>query len=179
MTAANFQACFDRLMRSEGGYVDHPKDPGGATNLGVTQVTLSTWRRCPVTKTDVFNLTRVEAAEIYRARYWNAVRGDDLPGGVDYAVFDYAVNSGPGAAIKALQKSLGLSPSGVLTQTTITMAHRFNSQALVRAIGRERLGLLKRLATWATFGKGWGRRCKEVEVAACAMASGKPSSLIA
>lgn len=175
----NFQACFDRLMKSEGGYVDHPKDPGGATNLGVTQATLSTWRRQPATKTDVRNLTRVEAAEIYRARYWSAVRGDDLPAGVDYAVFDYAVNSGPGAAIKALQRALGVTADGALGPATLAAARQAQPAALVRAIGRERLGLLQRLTTWATFGKGWGRRCKEVEVAACAMASGKPTSSIA
>lgn len=95
MARETFAACLSETLAHEGGYVDHPKDPGGATNMGITQAALSDWRDRPVSRFEVRTLTRVEADAIYRARYWNAVRGDDLPPGLDLVAFDGAVNSGP------------------------------------------------------------------------------------
>gem|GEM_PF-6374819 len=83
MAKANFSACLAHVLASEGGYVDHTKDPGGATNMGITLATLQEWRGRPIAKTDVRDLTRDEAAAIYRAKYWNKVKGDDLPAGLD------------------------------------------------------------------------------------------------
>ena len=98
MTAANFDRALTAVLRHEGGYVDHPSDPGGATNLGVTRATLAQWRGRAVSKAEVKALTRAEAAKIYRALYWDEIAGDALPAGLDFAVFDYCVNSGPGRA---------------------------------------------------------------------------------
>ena len=98
MTASNFEASLAAVLKHEGGYADHPSDPGGATNLGVTRATLTRWRGRPVSKAEIRALTRAEAAKIYRALYWDEIAGDVLPAGLDFAVFDYCVNSGPGRA---------------------------------------------------------------------------------
>lgn len=179
MTAANFDASLTRVLASEGGYVDHPKDPGSATMYGVTQRVLAAWRGKPATKTDVRNLTKAEAAEIYKFQYWNAVRGNDLPAGLDYVMFDYAVNSGPVTAIKALQRALGVKADGVLGIVTARAASQRKTADLIRAVIAQRTGFLRSLATWTTFGKGWNRRCQEVEAAACRMAGETSSSRIA
>ena len=111
MTAANFDAAFKLTCEFEGGYVDDPDDPGGATNLGITLATLARWRGQPVTKADVKALTRTEAAAIYRKDYWDAVGGDAMPGGIDMTLFDHAVHSGPAAALKILREAVGLAAS--------------------------------------------------------------------
>ena len=107
MAAANFERALPLVLKHEGGYVDHPNDPGGATNLGVTIGTLSSWLGRPATKAEVKALTRATVAPIYRKNYWAAIRGDELPAGLDYAVFDFAVNSGPKRAAMALQRAVG------------------------------------------------------------------------
>jgi lysozyme family protein len=96
------------VLNHEGGYVDHPKDPVGATNLGVTIGTLSGWLGRKATKAEVKALTVKDVAPIYRHNYWDKVRGKDLPAGLDYAVFDFAVNSGPFKAASSLQTILGV-----------------------------------------------------------------------
>lgn len=96
MAAANFERALALVLVHEGGYVDHPAYPGGATNLGITIGTLSDWLDRAATKAEVRALTKATVAPIYRKNYWDAVRGDDLPSGVDYCVFDFAVNSGRG-----------------------------------------------------------------------------------
>ncbi len=103
MAAANFERALSLVLKHEGGFADHPADPGGATMMGITQATLAEWRGRPVTKDEVRALSRVEAGAIYRARYWDAVKGDDLPSGLDLAAFDYAVNSGPARAVRTIQ----------------------------------------------------------------------------
>jgi hypothetical protein len=114
-----FAACLEEVLWHEGGYADNPRDPGGATNLGITIATLGEWRGRAVTKADVKALTREEAAAIYRARYWKRVRGDALPAGLDLAVFDFAVNSGPARAVKALQRELGVAQDGLVGPVTL------------------------------------------------------------
>jgi hypothetical protein len=106
MTAANFDRALTLVLQSEGGYADDPRDPGGATNRGITRATLARWRGRPVSKAELRALGRAEAAAIYRALYWDALRGDDLPAGLDIALFDYGVNSGPARAARTLQAVL-------------------------------------------------------------------------
>jgi lysozyme family protein len=172
MTASNYDRAFTLVLAHEGGYVDLKADPGGATNLGVTQATLSAWRHRKVTKDEVRALTKEEAGKIYRAQYWNAVRGDDLPAGLGYAVFDYAVNSGPSAAVKMLQRVLGVTADGAMGAMTLAAVAKRDTRDLIGKLCDRRLAFLRSLRTWRTFGKGWSRRVAGVRSNALAMAAG-------
>lgn len=173
MAAKNFDAVMDIVLAEEGGYVDHAADPGGATKYGITIKTLTAHRAPhPVTKVDVNALTVAEAKAIYRKSYWNAIRGDDLPSGVDLAVMDYAVNSGPARAAKELQGLVGVAQDGVIGDQTIAACRTLSAKALVWKLCDARLGFLRRLKTWGTFGKGWSRRVQRVRDKASIMAAG-------
>lgn len=169
---ARFARCMPLVFKFEGGYSDHPADPGGATNLGITHATLAAWRGLPVTKEDVKALTHAEAEAIYRAKYWNAVRADELPPGVDLACFDFAVNSGPGRAVKAMQRAVALPQDGILGPRTMAAVKAADQAQIVAAICDGRLAWLQALPGWVTFGGGWGRRVREVKAAALRMAEG-------
>ena len=116
--AQRFARCLDIVLAAEGGYVDNPLDAGGATNMGITRATLARWRgvvpASDLPKAEVRALTRAEAAAIYEARYWRRVAGPELPAGLDLALFDYAVNSGPVRAVKTLQTALGVVADGLV-----------------------------------------------------------------
>lgn len=163
MASQNFAKSLELALAHEGGYVDHPKDPGGATNLGITIGTLSAYRGQKVSKAEVKALTKAEASDIYRAQYWLTVKGNDLPPGLDYAVFDYAVNSGPGRAVKDLQRVLGVAADGVIGAHTLDAIRKADVAATIKALCARRLAFLKSLKTWSTFGKGWQRRVNGVE----------------
>jgi lysozyme family protein len=165
----NFDACLTHTLKYEGGYVDHPADPGGATNLGITLATLRAWRDKPVSKVDVRALTKSEAGAIYRNKYWNAVRGDDLPKGVDLVVFDWGVNSGPNAAIKALQKVVGVTPDGYIGAVTLREVAKANPATLIKTLCDRRGSFFQSLKTFKVFGRGWMRRVTEVRTAALKM----------
>lgn len=160
---ANFARTLDVVLAYEGGYVDHPKDPGGATNLGITQAVLSEWRGKPVTKAQVKALTKKEAGAIYKARYWDKVRGDALPGGVDLSTMDYGVNSGVSRASKELQRVLGVVVDGAIGPKTISAVQNADAAKTIKALCARRLSFVKSLAIWNTFGKGWSKRIANVE----------------
>ncbi len=162
MAAASFARAVAFVLTHEGGYVDDPHDPGGATNMGITLGTLAKWRGRPVTKAEVRALTRDEAIRIYRARYWDAIKGDQLPAGVDYAVFDPCVNSGPRRAAEWLQTSAGVTADGAIGPKTLAAVNSLHPRALINEISARRLGFLQGLPTWWRFGKGWSRRVEEV-----------------
>lgn len=175
---ARFAACLAETLRQEGGFVDHPLDPGGATNMGITRRTLATsrgvspWWKLPVA--DVRKLAEPEAASIYRARYWQPCRGDALPPGLDLAVFDYAVNSGPDRAIQALQRALGVTADGRIGPQTLgalqaKIALR-GAADLIVALCNGRLSFLDQLTLSATFGAGWRHRVDLIRAAALKMA---------
>lgn len=177
MSAGNFKESLRLVLKHEGGYVDHPKDPGGATNLGVTIGTLSGWLGRPATKAEVRKLTPDSVAPIYRKQYWDRVWGDDLPKGLDYAVFDFAVNSGPAKAVKSLQAALGMSKSeqdGIMGLNTMRRAQQSNVDSIIVKLCDGRLAWLKRLKTWSTFGKGWSSRVNGVKKSALAMTDDAP-----
>lgn len=174
MAAANFERALPLVLKHEGGYSDHPKDPGGATNLGVTIGTLSSWLGRPASKADVKALTRATVAPIYRKNYWAAIRGDELPAGLDYAVFDFAVNSGPKRAAMALQRAVGVADDGVIGSITLANVANRPVDATIERIMADRMTFLRRLSTWPTFGKGWTARCDGVLKEALAMAAAAP-----
>jgi lysozyme family protein len=158
MEPGDFAAILAAVVALEGGYVDHPDDPGGATNLGITHATLAAWRGKPVTKQDVRNLTVAEAAAIYRARYWDAVRGDELPAGVDLAVFDFAVNSGISTAIRYLQKAVGVADDGHWGPISQAALEKYSESDLIMLVLAERLDFMTRLKNWPDASRGWARR---------------------
>lgn len=176
----NFGRSLTLVLASEGGYVDHPRDPGGATNRGVTLATLSAWRGRPCSKAEVKALTQVEAGDIYRAKYWNNVRADELPVGVDFVVFDYAVNSGPSAASKTLQRVVGVTADGIIGAFTIRAVTRYiavhGAARLIGAYCDRRLSFLKSLNNWLTFGRGWGSRVEKVRTEALKMLPHSPQN---
>lgn len=160
----NFETCLKEVLKHEGGYVDHPSDPGGATNLGVTKRVWEEWVKCTVTKGEIKSLTPEMVKPLYRKRFWDACKCDDLPSGLDYAVFDIAVNSGSGRAAKFLQSAVGATPDGVIGNGTITCVKRttLSPLELINIICDRRELFYKSLPTFSTFGKGWLRRNEDV-----------------
>lgn len=144
---------------SEGGYVDHPKDPGGATDRGITQKTYDAWnRRLGRPRKSVRGISKAEAEQIIEFQYMDAVRADALPSGLDYTMSDYSVNSGPGRAAKDLQRVLGVKADGVIGVHTLAAVAAHDTQDLIVALCRRRMSFLKSLKHWPAFGKGWTRR---------------------
>ena len=171
---SNFQKVMPYIFSEEGGYVDNPADPGGATNMGITIATLSAWKGRRVSPEDVQNLTRATATEIYQAQFWNKIDGNDLPPGIDYAVFDFAVNSGPGRAAKMLQGVLGVPEDGVIGAKTVAAANMRSAGEIINALCDARASWLKSLSTASTFGKGWLARVERVRNRAFALAAASP-----
>lgn len=172
MAAVNFDACLAMVLGFEGGYCDNPADPGGATNMGITQATLARSRGRPVTKAEVMALSRNETGDIYRKMYWNTILGDALPEGVDLAMFDMAVNSSPNRAIRALRDALGLAAGGGMDARVLAAAANADAARLAGAICQRRLTFLQHLAIFANFGRGWSKRVEAIEIAALALAAG-------
>lgn len=179
MARENFVGALAGVLEHEGGFVNHPADPGGATNLGVT---LGTAKRLGIDvdgdgDTDIIDiklLKPVDAAKVYRSEYWNKVRGDDLPAGLDYAVFDFAVNSGPGRAAKYLQALVGVAQDGAIGPKTLAAVAAYDPAKLIDRLCDRRMTFLRNLSHWSTFGKGWTRRVEGVRVVAKQMAAQAP-----
>lgn len=167
---SSFDAVLSHEFKEEGGYVDHPSDPGGATNMGITHKTLANWRKVSpwwkLDKSEVKNLARSEAAEIYRAKYWDLIRGDKLPAGVDLAVMDFAVNSGPARAAKALQRIVKAKVDGLIGPETLGLLAEYDEASVINTLCDDRMAFLQKLSTWSTFGKGWTARVKRTRKAA-------------
>jgi lysozyme family protein len=181
--SSRFDACLAEVLRQEGGYVANALDPGGATNLGITRRTLAGWRKVSpwwkLPAAEVQALQRPEATRIYRSLYWDRCRANELPPGLDLSLFDFAVNSGPGRAIKTLQRQVGTVADGLVGPRTLAAIKAriaiVGVSGLIVALCDGRLGFLQRLAIAATFGAGWSRRVAEIRAAALAMAGAAPS----
>ncbi|QYM74324.1 glycoside hydrolase family 108 protein [Pseudochrobactrum sp. Wa41.01b-1] len=160
------------MFGHEGGYVNNPKDPGGATKYGITHRTLAAHRGvASVTPAQVKALTKEEAAKIYRRSYWVQSGGDLLPVGIDFMAFDYGVNSGPAQAVKSLQRVVGVTMDGVVGGRTVTAVKAYKGD-LIAAYAAERLRFMKTLKTWPVFGWGWQHRVRGVETQARQIAKG-------
>ena len=167
----NFDACLTLLLAHEGGYVNHPQDPGGMTNLGVTKRVWEEWTGHEVDEKQMRALTPELVAPLYKRKYWDAVRADELVSGLDYAVFDVAVNSGPGRAIKILQDCVGATVDGGFGPATMALVKKVSSEPnkIIDLYCAKRLEFLQSLKTFETFGKGWSRRVAEVKEKALKM----------
>ncbi|RWL45291.1 MAG: hypothetical protein EOR60_15210 [Mesorhizobium sp.] len=165
----NFARSLALVLKSEGGWSDNPADPGGATMKGVTLANFRRYVKADATKADLKKITDDQVATVYRRFYWDAVAGAQLPDGVDYAVFDFAVNSGPGRAAKYLQAVVAVAQDGRIGPATLAAARAKPSGAVIDALCDARLAFLKRLPTWSEFGKGWGNRVESVRRASLSM----------
>lgn len=154
----NFETSLNHVLREEGGLSDHPHDPGGLTKYGITLPVLTQARGRDTARADLLALTREEAASIYRTRFWDVVRGDELPAGLDLALFDFAVNSGPSRAVRTIQKIANVTVDGHCGPETCAALRDQDTRHLIDALHRERLAFLQSLSVWRFFGKGWSRR---------------------
>lgn len=179
MAASTYKAALDRVLVHEGGYSDHPQDPGGATMKGVTQRVYDLHRKAKgLPSRPVKGITKPELQEIYRTRYWDQIKGDQLPAGVDYVVFDGAVNSGVVQSVKWLQRALQPiytgKVDGMMGPSTIAACTEYGDHdELVEAICNRRMAFLQALKTWRTFGRGWTARVNAVRATGQAWASGE------
>jgi lysozyme family protein len=168
---ANLSVAVELILDHEGGYVNHPRDPGGCTNYGIT---IGTYRRLIDPNGTCYDLRAMGkgiARSIYQRSYWNAVKADSLPPGIDLIVFDHGVNAGPRRAARLLQAALGVSQDGIVGPLTLAAAWEqagsmFDAQALVRELTERRLDYYRSLRGWRDFGRGWARRVHETERAA-------------
>jgi lysozyme family protein len=168
---SNFELCLAKMLAHEGGFVNHPQDPGGMTNLGVTKRVWEEWVGHEVDEKQMRALTPETVAPLYKRKYWDAIRADELVDGVDYCVFDVAVNSGVGRAIKFLQSCVGTAPDGGFGPATLAAVKKAEEDPtrLIELYCAKRLEFLQSLKTFETFGKGWSRRVAEVKDAALKM----------
>lgn len=155
MARNTFDLCLSELLRHEGGYVNHKRDPGGETNFGISK------RSYP--NVDIKGLTPAKAGAIYRRDFWQPQNCDALPAGLDFVTFDPSVNSGPKRGAQWLQRGLGVRADGVIGQATLAAAQKADPLPVIRAACAARMGFLRGLKIWATFKKGWSRRVAEVE----------------
>jgi lysozyme family protein len=163
----NFDTALAHVLKYEGGYSDHPSDPGGATNRGITKAVLEAHRGHSVSKSDVRALTKTEAAAIYRSRYWDAAKCDRLPDGIDLAVFDCAVNQGVGRAARFLQQAADVTADGKIGPKTLAAVASARLDELLTEFMARRMngyGLLQKL--FKVFGLGWSRRLMATHSAA-------------
>ena len=160
MAEVNFEECTAWVLVHEGGYVNHPDDPGGATNKGVIQRTYDGYRRRMGQPTrSVRFITMEEVLDIYRDQYWNLVRADQLPSGLDYAMYDFAINSGPKRAVQFIQRLVGVEADGIMGNVTVgAILAKNDYESLISDLCYKRWNWLKTLRHWKTFGKGWTRR---------------------
>ena len=154
----NFDKCLEMLLHHEGGFVNHPRDPGGITNLGVTKRVYEKWVGRIVSEQEMRDLTVEQVGPIYRNDYWNKCKCDDLPSGLDWSVFDWAVNSGPGRSAKALQGIVGATQDGGIGPQTLKLVEKHSPKEMIEKMHDKRQGFYEGLKTFDTFGKGWSRR---------------------
>jgi len=170
---ANFESSLEHTLVHEGGFSDHPKDPGGATNKGVTLAVFRRFFGADMTTEDLKAITDDQLQDVYKSGYWDKCRCDDLPDGVDYVVFDQAVNSGPGQSAKWLQGVVGVTVDGGIGPQTIAATARHDAAQAINGMCDERLSFMKRIRDgelWAAFGRGWQRRVDGVRRQGLALA---------
>lgn len=171
----NFDKALAEVLKHEGGFVNHARDPGGMTNLGCTKKTWERWVGRPVDEAEMRALTPADVAPLYKARYWDAIRGDELPPGVDYAMFDTAINSGPVRAILLAQKIAGATQDGAIGPKTLAAIKdavaAYGTEAFIASYSEAREAFLRSLPTFDAFGRGWVRRVDEVEAVASVLAT--------
>ncbi len=167
----NFEQCMDWLLVHEGGYVSHPKDPGGETNMGITARTYAEWLGSEPSQDAIRELSVDDATKIYQERYWDKICGDELPSGVDWSVFDWSVNSGPGRAARALQSIVNVATDGSIGPLTLNAVDIRDPVDIIEQMHEKRQIFYESLGTFKTFGKGWTRRNGETKAQSLSLAT--------
>ena len=157
----NFDKCLEMLLHHEGGYVNDSRDSGGMTNLGVTKRVYDKWIDRESTEEEMRNLTPEDVAPIYKKNYWDRIKGDSLPSGLDWACFDWAVNSGSGRPAKAVQRSVGAEPDGAIGPKTLGLIMEKDPEFIIDYVYVVRKAFYEGLDDYKHFGRGWSRRNKE------------------
>ena len=168
----NFEECLEMLLEHEGGYVNNENDRGGMTNLGVTRRVYEDWVDRPVTEQEMRDLTPEDVAPIYKKNYWDRVRADDLPAGLDWACFDWAVNSGSSRPAKAVQRAVAAKPDGFIGAQTLQLVAEKEPEYIIDYVYTVRQAFYESLDDYKHFGRGWSRRNKETLHQAIEMAEG-------
>lgn len=157
-----FSEALEIILHHEGGYVNHPKDPGGETNLGVTKRVYEDFGG----EKEMKDLTKEDVEPIYKKNYWDRVKGDDLPEGLDLMIFDFAVNAGPGRAAKFIQRLVNTTVDGGIGPNTLgkinEYVEHYGLEQTISSYALMRQNYYESLSNFATFGKGWTRRVSEV-----------------
>jgi len=157
-----FSEALEIILHHEGGYVNHPKDPGGETNLGVTKRVYEDFGG----EKEMKDLTKEDVEPIYKKNYWDRVKGDDLPEGLDLCIFDFAVNAGPGRAAKFIQRLVNTTVDGGIGPNTLgkikEYVDHYGINQTIESYALMRQNYYESLSNFATFGKGWTRRVSEV-----------------
>jgi len=159
--ASNFEQCLEWLLEHEGGYVNHPKDPGGSTNKGITANAYEAWLGRGVSDEMIRNIPDDHVALIYRERYWDKIRADEIPSGPNWSMMDFAVNSGPSRSIRTVQAIVGAAADGIIGPQTLDMIEDQDPADLIDQIHDRRQIFYESLSTFDTFGRGWSRRNDE------------------
>ena len=167
---SNWKQAFEQMLKSEGGFSNHPSDPGGMTNLGVTKATWESWVGRPSDEAEMRGLTPEKVEPLYRKKYWDGVRGDEIQnGGVAYLLFDFAVNAGVGRSIKTLQTAVGVPADGGFGPLTMAAVQTQNPKQLIEQFSQAKESFYRSLNTFVTFGKGWLNRVEKVKAEALTM----------
>ena len=178
----NFARSLAHVLVHEGGFVDHPQDPGGATNKGVTLAVFQRFFGAAMTTADLKAITDDQLQDLYKTDYWDKCKCDALPDGVDYVVFDQAVNSGPRRSAKWLQAVIGVAVDGGIGPNTIAAASTFVALDAVNQMCDVRLAFLRGIrngSQWATFGRGWQARVDGVRAHGTALVTGEQARPVA
>ena len=149
------------LLEHEGGYVNNVHDKGGMTNLGVTKRVYDDWIGRESTEQEMRDLTPDDVAPIYKKNYWNRVKGDSLPSGLDWACFDWAVNSGSGRPAKAVQRAVGATQDGAIGNQTLGLIAEKDPKFIIDYVYTVRQAFYESLDDYKHFGRGWSRRNTE------------------
>lgn len=159
----NFDKSLALILKHEGLYVDHPQDPGGATMKGITLATFTEFKGRAMSKEELCAISDADVRAIYKSRYWDAVRADELKPGVDLLAFDMAVNKGVGRAAKLMQRGAGVTEDGALGPKSMAAINALDAHDFIAKVSEARRDFYKSLKTFPTFGKGWLRRVDETE----------------
>jgi len=165
----NWNKSFDLVIVNEGGYVDNKLDPGGATNWGCTQAVWEGYIGHKVSVDDMKALTKEDVKPLYKKRYWDAIHGDAIPSGLDYCLFDCAINSGVNRSAKIIQEIVGVFADGAIGNNTVSAITQLNPITAINEFCDKRQAFLESLKTFPVFGKGWSKRVSEVRIRALEM----------